>query len=282
MPPETFTQWEDCMADADLSPIYSDGESYERFNGKWSRISGRDFIGWLSVPNGRRWLDVGCGTGALCEVILGHCTPDEYVGVDVAEAQLAYARSRHADANARFQRDDALALSFHENEFDAAVSAYVINFFPEPRKMVAEMKRVVRPSGTVAACTWDFAGNRPVAQHIAAAMAARSSTALKHVANVQHADSTRPEAMEQIFRDVGLKDVTTISIDTLVSYRDFDDYWISNTDFSSILSNLVNELTAQDREQFKAEVKALVPISADGSIRYNVGTIAAKGVVPNR
>jgi len=65
-----------------------------------------------------------------------------------------------------------------------------------------------------------------------------------------------------------------------VTYRDFDDYWVSNTDPSSALSNLVDELTVEDREQFKAEVKALVPISADGSIEYAVGTIAAKGVVP--
>ncbi len=58
------------MSVKDLTPVYSDGEAYEQFNGRWSRISGRDFIGWLSLPNKIRWLDVGCGTGALCEVIL--------------------------------------------------------------------------------------------------------------------------------------------------------------------------------------------------------------------
>jgi len=268
------------VAEADLSLIYSDGESYERFNGRWSRISGRDFIGWLSIPKNRRWLDVGCGTGALCEVIVERCTPSQYVGVDVAEAQLGYARARHSAPNVRFQRDDALALSFRDAEFDAAVSAYVINFFPEPRMMAAEMKRIVCPSGIVAACTFDFARNRAVAQHIGVAMAARKSPGLKRASSVLHADSTRPAAMEQIFCDVGLRDVSTISIDTLVTYRDFDDYWISNTDPSSALSNLVDELTAEDREQFKAEVKALAPISADGSIQYSVGTIAVKGVVP--
>ena len=151
------------MPDTDLAPVYFDGEAYEKFNGRWSRISGREFVRWLSVPNKNRWLDVGCGTGALCEVILERCEPSEYVGVDVAEAQLSYARSRHHGDNIRFQHDDALALSFRDNEFDAAVSAYVINFFAEPRHMAAEMKRVVRPSGMVAACTWDFAENRAVA-----------------------------------------------------------------------------------------------------------------------
>ncbi len=43
----------------------------------------------------------------------------------------------------------------------------------------------------------------------------------------------------------------------------------------------MNELTAADRERFKAEVKALLPVSADGSIEYDVDTVAVKGRVPN-
>ena len=135
------------MANADLSPVYSDGDAYELYMGQWSRASCGDIIDWLGCADGGRWLDVGCGTGALCEVILNHGAPKEYVGVDVAEAQLDFSRSKFPDGRARFQVDDALALSFDENVFDAAVSAYLINFFPEPRKMVTEMKRVVRPSG---------------------------------------------------------------------------------------------------------------------------------------
>lgn len=267
------------MADSDLAPVYFDGEAYEQFNGRWSRISGRDFIKWLSVPTNSRWLDVGCGTGALCEVILECCAPSECVGVDNAEAQLSYARSRHHGDNVRFQRDDALSLSFADNEFDAAVSAYVINFFAEPRLMAAEMKRVVRPSGTVAACTWDFAGNRAVAQHIGAAFAARSLPSLKRATAAQNAGSTRLAAMEQIFRDVGLRDVVTVSINTRVSFKDFDDYWRSNADLSSSFIGLFSELAAADRERFKDEVRALLPFSADGSIRYDVGTVAVKGYV---
>ena len=123
-------------------PVYSDGEAYEERNGKWSRIFGSDYIDWLGVKNNARWLDVGCGTGPLCEVILNRCAPLEYVGIDVAPAVLEYARTRHTDERAKFQMDDPLKLSFGENEFDAAVSAPVINFLPDPVQMVSEMKRV--------------------------------------------------------------------------------------------------------------------------------------------
>jgi hypothetical protein len=137
------------------------------------------------------------------------------------------------------------------------------------------------PSGMVAACTWDFAGNRAVARHIASAFAARNLASLRRATAAQNIDSTRPDAMERIFRDVGLEGVTTISIDTRITFKDFDDYWRSNADFSSTFSHLMNELAAEDRERFKAEVKALLPISADGSIQYDVGTVAVKGHVPN-
>jgi len=38
---------------------------YETFMGRWSRVMAARFVDWLAVPAGRRWLDVGCGTGAL-------------------------------------------------------------------------------------------------------------------------------------------------------------------------------------------------------------------------
>ncbi len=268
------------MAEADLTPVYTDGEAYEERNGKWSRVIGRDYMDWLAVEKGSRWLDVGCGTGALCEVILDHCAPEEFVGVDVAEAQLEYARSRHPDDRARFQMDDALSLSFGEDAFDAAVSALVINFLPDPVRMVAEMKGVVRPSGTVAAWTWDFARNRAVAQHISTAISARRSADFKRVDSVQKADSTRPEAMERIFLDAGLENVRTISVETVVTYKDFNDYWVTNMGYKSTTSNFVSQLSDSDQERFKAEVQALVPFDADGTIRYTVGSVGAAGTVP--
>ncbi len=268
------------MAETDLTPVYTDGEAYEERNGKWSRVVGRDYIDWLAVEKGLRWLDVGCGTGALCEVILGRCAPEEYIGVDVAEAQLEYARSRHSDDRARFQIDDALSLSFGEDAFDAAVSALVINFLPDPVQMVAEMKQVVRPSGTVAAWTWDFARNRAVGQHISAAISALRSADFEQVDAVQKADSTRPEAMERIFLDAGLEQVRTMSAETVVTYKNFDAYWTANLGFKSTTANFVNQLTDPDRERFQAEVQASVPVDADGTIRYTVGAVGAAGIVP--
>ena len=79
-------------------------------------------------------------------------------GIDPSEGQLAFARTRPAARIAQFQQGDAMALPFPDDRFDAAVMALVIFFVPEPAKGVAEMARVVRPGGTVAAYAWDMLG----------------------------------------------------------------------------------------------------------------------------
>jgi hypothetical protein len=144
--------------------------------------------------------------------------------------------------------------------------------------MVHEMKRVVRRNGVVAACVWDFAGNRAVAQHIIAAIVKRNATFLKVGAAAQHVGSTRSEMMQKIFLDVGLRHVITTSIHTLIRFSDFEDYWVSNAELDPSLVDFMRELSIDDLEELKAEVKKLVPVSADGSIQYNVYSIAVKGI----
>ena len=74
--------------------IWASGAAYEPYVGRWSRLVAREFLAWLDVPADRRWLDVGCGTGALSETILADASPAEVIGVDASEGYLAHARER--------------------------------------------------------------------------------------------------------------------------------------------------------------------------------------------
>ena len=137
---------------------FEDGDAYERAMSPWSLLAGDTFIDWLAAPGGLRWLDVGCGTGAFTELVLQRCAPVETQGIDPQEEQLAVARARPGAPGAAFLRGDAMALPFGRHRFDAAVMALVIFFVSDPAKGVAEMARVVRPGGLVAAYAWDLLG----------------------------------------------------------------------------------------------------------------------------
>ena len=131
---------------------------YERLMGRWSRMVAEAFLEWIEAPKNVRWLDVGCGNGAFTEEVIARCAPAAVIAVDPSEDQLAYARTRTAASMADFRTGDAQTLPFADNSFDVAAMALVISFLPDPGRAVAEMARVVRPGGSVAAYMWDVPG----------------------------------------------------------------------------------------------------------------------------
>jgi ubiquinone/menaquinone biosynthesis C-methylase UbiE len=89
---------------------WSSGEAYEPFIGRWSRLVAAEFLAWLDVPPGARWLDVGCGTGALTATVLRTAAPSSVLGVDPSPSYVAFAASHVDDARATFRVGDAMAL----------------------------------------------------------------------------------------------------------------------------------------------------------------------------
>lgn len=261
-------------------PIFRDGEAYERFMGQWSRLVGRQFLVWLSPAPGGHWLDVGCGTGAFTQVILDYGSPTALVAVDPAEAQLDFARHCFANQQVQFRVADALDLPFPDHEFNVAVSALVLNFVHDQRRMVSEMRRVVRPGGIVGLYVWDFAGRQAVAQHIAAAIGARDAVAAQRAAAGQQFETTRSEYMVALLEEVGgFARIDSRAIEITVRFENFTDYWSANTGFASPVGQFVATLSGEDREAFMADVGQRVPLLADGSIAYVAAANAVKGVV---
>jgi hypothetical protein len=92
--------------------VWSAGDLYEPYVGRWSRLVAREFLSWLSVPVGMDWLDVGCGTGALTQVILETATPHAVSGIDPSAGFIEYAKSRIASPLASFAAPKPLAELF--------------------------------------------------------------------------------------------------------------------------------------------------------------------------
>ncbi|HEX5823869.1 MAG TPA: class I SAM-dependent methyltransferase, partial [Candidatus Limnocylindrales bacterium] len=137
---------------------WAGGDDYERWIGRWSRPVGAEFVAWLGVPTGRRWLDLGCGTGALTQTILANAAPATVVGVDPSASFVTHARARVTDPRASFADGAADAIPLADASVDAAVAGLVLNFVPDLAAGLAEMRRVVVAGGTVGGYVWDYAG----------------------------------------------------------------------------------------------------------------------------
>src|SRR5215213_6194477 len=110
---------------------WESGEAYEPDVGGWRRRVEREVVRRLALPPASRWLDVGCGTGALTQTVLEHAAPSEVVGIDPSAAYIASARARmDDDLRARFEIGDAQALRAAAETFDVVVSGLVVNFVP--------------------------------------------------------------------------------------------------------------------------------------------------------
>src|SRR6516225_5470330 len=90
--------------------VWASGDAYEPFVGRWSRRVAREFVEWLAPAANIRWLDVGCGSGALTQTILATAAPREVLGIDPSEGFIAHARRHTQDPHAKFQVGDAQAL----------------------------------------------------------------------------------------------------------------------------------------------------------------------------
>src|SRR5712692_7709854 len=136
-----------------MNEIYADAEGFERSTAHFSRQLARQFVPWMEVPRGVRWLDAGCGTGALTSAIIDLALPSEVVGIDTSEPYLSYARRTLPVS--RFQRASVLHLPFKAASFDAVVAGLVIHHLDDPIAGLREMTRVTAPGGAVGSVDWD-------------------------------------------------------------------------------------------------------------------------------
>ena len=256
---------------------FDDGAAYERAMGVWSRLAGEVFLDWLAPPSGLRWIDVGCGNGAFTELVVQRHAPREMHGIDPSDAQLEFARTRPKLARATLSKGDAMALPYQANRFDAATMALVIFFVPDPKVGVAEMKRVVRPGGTIAAYAWDIMnpGGFPFGPVGIELREAGLSPPMP-----PSADISRFDAMRALWTDAGLQSVEMREITVSRSFADFDEFWSVTTSMGALKAAL-GELPAEKAAQVKARVSAKLPADASGRITYSSRANAVKGRVPD-
>lgn len=241
------------------------GSAYEPYVGRWSRLVAREFVAWLEVADGGAWMDVGCGTGALSQTVLGMADPVAVVGIDPSMGFVTYAREQLADRRARFAVADARRLPVGDARFDAVVSGLVLNFVPDPARAVREMARAVRAGGRVAAYVWDYAGRMELMRYFWDAAAAVDPDAVEWDEG-RRFGLCRPEPLAGLFQDAGLAEVAVRPIEVPTRFRDLDDYWIPFLGGQGSAPGYVMSRDEAQRVALREELRVRLPVAADGSI----------------
>jgi ubiquinone/menaquinone biosynthesis C-methylase UbiE len=131
-------------------------QAYDAFMGRYADRLAPLLIAYADVQAGERALDVGCGPGSLTEALGELVGPEHVAAVDPSEPFAAATADRVPAADVRVGA--AESLPWPDDAFDVALSQLVVNFMSDADAGLAEMRRVVRPGGTVASCTWDYSG----------------------------------------------------------------------------------------------------------------------------
>ncbi len=260
--------------------VWDNAERLERYVGRWSRLVAREFVVWLQVPPRARWLDIGCGSGALTETVLAEAEPASVEGVDTSEAYVAYAAGRVADPRASFAVADAQALDRPDATYDAVASSLVLNFLPDPARGAAEMRRVMRPGGVVAGYVWDYAGEMQLMRRFWDA-AAELDPAAADLDEGRRMAGCNPADLEALFSGAGLDEVQTRAIDVPTVFAGFEDYWSPFEGGQGPAPGYCVSLPPDRREALRERLRETLPAASDGSISLVARAWAVRGTSGN-
>jgi SAM-dependent methyltransferase len=192
------------------------GDAYDRFMGRYSRELAPAFAEFARVESGQRVIDVGCGSGVLTEELARRVGADHVAGADPSPLLDACAeRVPGAD----LKRAAAEDLPWPDESFDAALAQLVVHFMTDVEAGTAEMARVTRPGGIVAACTWDFSGGMKL-------LGTYWESAKALDPGAESESSAFDEArLDELWRGAGLGGVQVDALVVSTRYEDFDELW---------------------------------------------------------
>ena len=259
-----------------VSDTWERGNPYEAYVGRWSRKVAPMFLSWLAVPGGCRWLDVGCGTGALCAAIVDHCAPSSATGVDPSEGFLKTAAENLAGA-AHLRQGHAAAIPLAAASVDVVVSGLMLNFVPDAGAALAEMARVCTKNGTIAAYVWDYAGKMELMRYFWDAAVALDPRAASMDEGVRF-PLCRPEALEKLFAGSGLGEVQVKAVDVPTRFSSFEDYWTPFLGGQGPAPAYAMSLDESMRTRLRSRLEQSLPSAADGSISLTARAWAIRAI----
>lgn len=262
-----------------MAEMFSNALAYEDMMGRWSVRLAPLLTRFARIGDRGRILDVGCGTGSLTRTLATESSRFEIVGIDPVPAFVEYARTQLGDSRVTFEHANALDLPYSEGSFDHTLSMLVLMFISEPEKAAAQMRRVTRPGGTVAACTWDRVGLEMTAVFWEEALKLDSEAETRAE---RPRRLNQPEQLAALWRATGLHDVEETTLEISTDFRSFDDYWRPFLRGVGPHGVYVADLPPQRCDALRDAIrKRLLGDSPDGPFSLRAKSLAVRGSVPH-
>lgn len=255
------------MAQKARHDAWQSGDSYDAYMGRWSRQIAPRFLDLLDTPDACRWCELGCGTGALTAAIVGRCNPASVLAIDPSQGFVAAARQNLAAAQVQFRTGDAAGLAtLPSADFDVAVAGLVLNFVPDRIAALREMRRIVRPGGTVAFYVWDYPGGGvEFMRAFWSAATALDPDAADLAENRRFPFCTR-DGLLGLACDAGLDEPAITALEADSIFPDFEDFWRPFTLGAGPAPGYCVSLPAEARARLRTKLSEDLPRQKDGSI----------------
>jgi SAM-dependent methyltransferase len=228
-------------------------EAYDRFMGRYSVLLAPKLADLAGVTGGQRALDVGCGPGALTAELVRRLGATSVSAVDPSEPFVAAAAARYPGVTVR--RTTAEDLPFPEWSFDLALAQLVVHFMADPVAGLAEMRRVTRRDGVVAACVWDHAGGTgPLGLFWGAARELDPD-----VDDESRLAGVRQGHLAELFESAGLRDIEEATLSADLEHPTFDDWWEPFSGGAGPAGSFVAHLDADRQIELRERCRARLP-----------------------
>jgi SAM-dependent methyltransferase len=244
-------------------------EAYDRFMGRYSVLLSPQLADLAGVHPGQRVLDVGCGPGALTAELVTRLGPTAVAAVDPSAPFVAAARLRHPGVNVL--QASAEHIPFPDHAFDAALAQLVVHFMNDPVAGLAEMARVTRQDGVVAACVWDHAGGQgPLSLFWEAARELDPG-----VDDESRLAGAREGHLAELFNAAGLGEIEAATVSASLEHPSFETWWEPFTGGVGPAGAYVAGLDPERRAELREACRRLLP---DPPFLLTARAWAARGV----
>jgi SAM-dependent methyltransferase len=253
------------------------GDAYEGYMGRWSRLLARSFLKWLQVSPGAKWLDVGCGTGALTSAICELGEPASILACDPSEPFVDHARRAQSDARVTFVVGSAGTLPGSSGAFDCVVSGLVLNFIEDPLAAVKRMCERASRGGVVAAYVWDYGEGMGFLRSFWDEAAALDASAAEHDEG-RRFPLCRRDALSALFAEAGLQRVSAEGLEIPTPFPSFEDFWAPFLRGTGPAPSYVASLSHEGRDRLQKRLAGRLRPDGDGIIRLKARAWAVRGL----